>query len=163
PTTRYSGCWSHSEVNGLVLVARSDDPAPADVPDARFQWIGFDQIAAADGGKTFFTAAAYSPAGWFDGIWSSGPSRLRLIARSGMSAPGLDPSYRFTSLTYTRRTRISRDGQVSLLANTERNYLDTRQGLWADRGNGLELIAKDGDTVPGPSAPLRLTLTNLQL
>ncbi len=85
------------------------------------------------------------------GVWSNVGGQMRLVARAGDQAPGVPADAAFG--TFFRGLRFNDAGQTAFV-----NFLktgaggvnvDNRDGIWAQRAGGLELIARSGDPAPG--------------
>lgn len=143
--TNDQGVWSE-RLGQLNLVARKGDPAPGTAPNMVFNW--FREPALGGSGHIAFRANLIETGvevSNHQSIWSDGTNALRLVAKVGDPAPGLDPNTHFGHLF---DPSINADGRVlfsSYLAGTEDNSGDS---IWATDADGdPELILRRGDQI----------------
>jgi len=156
-SSNFNGFWSEGGGSGLALVARGGNPAPDtnvvfgslhdSFFDAEFAFGHSDQIAIV-GSLTGIGIDSSNR----DGIWSTGGGNgITLIARSGKAAPGTGPGVNYSLFD---RIAINSNGETAFRASLGLSgpgvNLMNDDGIWSEGGgNGLELIAREGDPVPG--------------
>jgi hypothetical protein len=86
------------------------------------------------------------------GLWSDRNGALELIARAGDQAPGTLPGVRFTGAS--NPIAMNDAGHVAFGANLTGSGVGTANnvGIWADRGTGVQLVARSRDPAPGMPA-----------
>jgi hypothetical protein len=151
-----SGIWI--ERGGqLGLLARSGDVAP-DTLGAVFY--GVSEPAMNRAGEVAFQAgllpgvgdAATANSG---GVWAERGGALRLVARSGDPAPGTPAGVTFGAIN---APLLNSAGQIALFADlkgVQTFPLTLDVGVWAERNNALELVARTGMQAPGAPAGTR--------
>lgn len=89
------------------------------------------------------------------GLFRTSGSGLIEVVREGDTAPGT--SAQFSGIT--PRFAHNDHGQIALAAYISGSGVnpDNNSGVWLDRGGGLELVVREGDTAPGvPDAELAM-------
>jgi len=131
----------------LVTVAISGDTAPG--TNSTFTFL--DTPVFNNAGQTAFFARTSGniPGSGNDGIWSEGGGNgLALIARAGNIAPGATESFRSLDSPI-----LNDAGQTAFLGILNNG---TDRGIWSEGGgNGLALIAREGNTAPGATETFR--------
>jgi hypothetical protein len=81
-------------------------------------------------------------------IWKEGGGVLTLVAQGGDAAPEAGAGAVFT---FVNRPSTNDTGRVAFTAGLTGTGVTTANdtGAWLDVGNGLELIVREGDAVPG--------------
>jgi hypothetical protein len=86
-------------------------------------------------------------------IWAGLPGGLTLAVREGDAAPGLAPGVRFAGFGSPGATAllINAGGQLSLRANLDGPGVSGANdtGLWVQESGQWQLVAREGDQVPG--------------
>ena len=146
-----AGIWSEGAGSGLALIARAGDAAP-DTSGAVFSTLGIPVINSA--GQTAFsgtltgTGISESNNG---GVWSEGGgSGLELVAREGDAAPGTSGAL-FSGF---RDVVLNDAGQTGFTGSVTGSGVSSsnNRGIWSEGGgNGLKLVAREGDAAPGTS------------
>ncbi len=130
------GAWI--ERNGtLELVTKTGTAAPG----LTTTFTSIDRLAINDGGQIALTTRLLNGR---EAIWSKGDDGLELVAQSGSPAPGTEPGVNFGP--FVTNPILNERGELAfytLLAG------DRGQGVWAERGGSLELIASSGQPAPG--------------
>ncbi|HMP04970.1 MAG TPA: hypothetical protein PJ982_01365, partial [Lacipirellulaceae bacterium] len=157
--------WAMTELSGegiwtgrpesLASVAVNGDSAPgaeSGVTFSRFSLLlGKEAPALNAAGQTAFTG--YLSGEELDllssrGIWSNGSGDLALVARGGTQAPGTENGINFDLFEAPVLNGTGRTAFTALLTgdgvNSSNNY-----GIWAEGVDGLELIARRGNSAPG--------------
>ena len=129
---------------------RGGDPAPFAQPGAAF--LGFSSPAISDGGHLAFAArltGADINGLSDDAVYVRSGEDLRLVARDSLDAPGLSRPARFDGF---EQVLVNSPGQVAFLASFNRFSDDVSltedTALYLEDGNGLNLIAREGDQAP---------------
>ena len=154
--TNDSGIWSEGGGNGLGLVAREGNVAPG--TGANFGPFSVSsRLSLNSAGQTAFLATLTGPE--IDptndsGIWSDGSGNgIELIARKGYLAPGTTAN--FDRLVVDTGIALNGKGQTafSFTLNGPGVNSTNDSGIWSEgNGNGLELVAREGNVAPGTSA-----------
>jgi hypothetical protein len=154
--TNNAGIWSDGKGNSLELVALEGNAAPG--ASAKFGSLldPFSGIALNNNGQTAFLASLTGPGvnNTNDlSIWSEGRGNgLELVAREGNLAPGT--SANFSDFVIIGAPSLNDFGQLAFLAELTGPGVDNtnERGIWRDAGgNGLQLVARNGDPAPGTS------------
>lgn len=87
------------------------------------------------------------------GIWSTGSGTLALVARTGDPAPGTGPGVIFNAFRLLDPV-IDGAGRTAFRAFVTGAGVtgDNDEGIWAQRADGLTLIAREGSPAPGTPA-----------
>lgn len=82
------------------------------------------------------------------GVWAADASGVELIARTGMSAPGVDGA---TFNYFYNMPAQNASGQTLFYAALSGDGLDetNNHGIWMDNDDGLSLYVRFGDSAPG--------------
>jgi hypothetical protein len=148
-----SGIWAGSGSGALSLRAREGDAAPG--TSATFgQLTDFGGIVLNDSGRITFRGSLLGAGvtGANDtGLWSDRSGTLQLIARAGNQAPGVPAGALFASPNSAVMNGAGHVGFVASLVGPGVNGTND-DGIWADRGAGLELVVRTGDRAPGTPA-----------
>ena len=130
----------------LELVAKPGDPAP-DVQDSTFGHFLLS-TSVNDAGRLALLATLDDEA--TSGIWAGQAGDLDLIALEGEHAPGTGDDVRFA--LFLSAPIVNAAGDVIFTALLEGQGVDASNdvGIWAADENGLRLIARTGDSAPGP-------------
>lgn len=82
-------------------------------------------------------------------IWSDRGGSFQILYREGEVAPGV-PGSKFEALFAPQINKLGRVAFVGEMKVGEGGVTeDTKKGLWAEDGNGLQLLARAGDPAPG--------------
>ena len=153
------GLW-HGEANSLDLIVREGFDAPLVEAGTRLRLIGPVYYLGSDGTVAFNGAmeGPDMPSTGAIGMWGWNSNNVRLVARSGTLAPGLNEGERFRSIG-TAKFSVASDGGVSFwsaLGNAAGVPYFDHDSVWTERGGSPELLAREGDAVPdvAPSATL---------
>ena len=158
--TNENGIWSEGGGNGLALVARSGNPAPGTSSGVNFSF--FSNPALNSAGQTAFAAnlaATGVNSTISSGIWSEGGGNgLALVARAGSAAPGTSSGVNFSSSTFRGNpfpVVINDAGRTAFPGRLSGTGVDDSndRGIWSEGGgNGLALVAREGNAAPGTSS-----------
>jgi hypothetical protein len=146
--------WSKGD-HGLELVAQSGSPAPGTESGVNFGPFVSNPILNERGELAFKALLA----GGRQGVWAQRGGNLKLIASSGQLAPGTAQGVTFSSLGFSRPA-INSNGDVVFGARLVGNgvgYFDD-EGIWADTGDSITLIARGGATAPGGDPAERFSM-----
>lgn len=153
------GLW-HGEANSLDLIVREGFDAPLVESGTRLRLIGPVYYLGSDGTVAFNGAmeGPDMPSTGAIGMWGWNSNNVRIVARTGTLAPGLDEGERFRSIG-TAKFSVASDGGVSFwsaLGNAAGVPYFDHDSVWTERGGSPELLAREGDAVPevSPSATL---------
>lgn len=141
----YSGVWIAAGTgSGLVEVVRSAEIAP----ETGLSFRNFSRSELSDNGKLVFSAELGNGFGP-DGVWRRDEiGNLSLVALEGNNAPG-------TSTTFSSfgGYSVNKDGRIVFVSGLLDVFGGATQtaGIWRDRDDGLELLARFGDPSPGTS------------
>ena len=148
-----SAIWQTDRNLGLVLVARKSEHAPDLPPEAR--WRATQNPVLNNSGKIAFNA-------WLTGGVFSNLNRaiyvgsrdegFSLVTRSGAHAPGTPDG---TTFELFSDVAVNDASQVAFYGNVVGPDVDSTNGvgIWSEgAGNGLALVARTGDPVPGATA-----------
>ncbi len=140
-----SGIWSSDD--GLVL--REGDPVAA-VPGGTHGKFG-NQIAANDAGWLAFDSAIVGVGGANRGVFSGPAANPGLVARRDDPAPGIPGATleRFLGVAQNAAGEVAFPAQVIGAVTPHDN-----DGLWTNAGGPLQLVAREGDEVPGSEGTL---------
>jgi hypothetical protein len=103
-------------------------------------------------GETAFSIAIKNPSTGIEdnrAVYKGNPTSLELVAQVGMAAPGTNAT--FGSGSYLSTVPINSSGDVAFsgyLAGAGVTSLNDT-GLWRTRGDSLELVAREGEPIPG--------------
>lgn len=146
-TSNDYGFWSEAS-GSLDLVAREGDPAPgmpAGVVFSRFN--GVPQMNAQ--GATTFRGEVTGPGisgDNFEGIWIGSAHNLQLVAQRGQTAPGLGPQATLSALGFPPLVNNSNQVTFSAFVGGVPDHL---YSIWTGAPGDLQLVALDGQQVPG--------------
>lgn len=166
-TANDSGIW-RSNGSTLEVAAREGSSAPG--TDAGIVFRDFDGTSFALGadGHVGFLGRLSTDFGGVTanndtGIWTDGSGPLALLAREGSQAPGTPPGVNFGGNGFGAPS-INAVGQAAFHANLQIGGSvtgDNDSGIWAQNGNSLDLVAREGDQAPGtPAGATFWTLLN---
>jgi hypothetical protein len=136
--------WSTAS-GSLALVARAGDVAPG-TGGAVFGGIG-TPASDASGAVTFPASVTGTgvDAGNENGIWSDRSGSLALVVRGGDAAPGTNGAVfsGFSTLA------VNGSGELAFVATLAGAGVDSTNdvGLWRERGGGLSLVVRTGDSL----------------
>ena len=147
------GIWTEGGGNGLAPIAIVDFPAPG-IPGAQFSALGTPILNAA--GQVAFSGFLSGTGNASDsGIWSGGGASdsLALAVRVEDEAPGTSNDIKFAG--GFANISINSSGEIafsSFLAGTDINS-NNNSGVWSEGGgNGLTLVAREGNAAPGTNS-----------
>jgi hypothetical protein len=141
------GLWVDNGV-GLRHIVQEGDMAPGRLSRFReFTSEGIDILGRAVflGHVEIIDGSVMRPE---TGVYAERNGHLEEILRDGTQAPGLPVGIQIKSI---HQPRINSIGQVTMhvdLSGPEIDIGDDR-AVYADRGNGVELLAREGDSIPG--------------
>lgn len=156
------GIWGEAAGSGLRMIARVGDQVPG-LP-AGVNFLNFSPPMTTPAGQILLHASLVGPG--IDltnntGVWrvtplEAGGTEFDLVVRDGDPAPGLPAGSTFTGFGHgfpdTSPVANVR-GEIALLGKFKRP--DERfgdSGIWSEGGgDGLQLVAKEGDPAPGTS------------
>ncbi len=141
-----------AEVN-IETVALTGDPAPGTPLGVKF--VGLETPLLDDAGQVAFEGSARDAAFTFGerGIWANAPGgSLELVAHGGTPgtpAPGTDPGVNFRN--FLEGPLFNRVGEVAFHAAIQGPGVDptNNKGIWTGAPGSLDLLARQGDPVPG--------------
>jgi hypothetical protein len=83
------------------------------------------------------------------GIWAGTPTALKLIARQGNQAAGIEPEGRYYYFLFN--PSINDAGQVAFLARLygTKDAPNDDSGIWTEQSGVLRLVAREGSNAPG--------------
>lgn len=142
-----SGLWI-DDGSGLRQVVREGDLVPG--LSAAFR--EFTSEAVDGFGRAWFIGNFYSddpPANLYErGLYVERNGKLEELLRTGAQAPGLPTGIQLESV---HSPRINSSGQVTVHVELSGRGIDigNEQAVYVDRGNGVELIARQGEEIPG--------------
>lgn len=158
-STNNEGLW-HGAANSLDLVVREGIEAPLVESGTRMRLLGPLYLLGSDGTVVFNGAmeGPNMPSSGSIGMWGWKSNNIRLVARSGTLAPGLDDGERLRSISTTKFS-VASDGSASFwsaLGNPPGTPYFEHDSIWAEHGGTPELLAREGDAVPevAPGATL---------
>ena len=141
--------WS-SGTGTFHAVAQEGEQAPGAPSGVVFQSFGFPVLS--DTGEIAFPATlgglGVSSAN-NQGIWLEKNGQLQLVARMGNQAIGAPAGVNFGSFS---DLRIASGGRVAFISTQLTGAGITTNndaGIWSDRGSGLQLAARKGNSAPG--------------
>ena len=140
------GFWSKGGSGGLTLVAREGDMAPGAGGDIFLQLDVFrGSPLLNDLGQIAFHGFLNSSSSTNSGIWlEGGGSGLALVAREGDAAPGAGGA----NFSGFNDPRLNDLGQTAFRGFLSSGFTDA--AIWSEGGgNGLALVAREGDMAPG--------------
>ncbi|WP_442484806.1 DUF7453 family protein [Aeoliella sp. SH292] len=150
-STLDSAAWVST--NGtLSLAARAGTPAPG---MASAMVLSYPGITGFNNAGQFVLSAGTFVAdeeGWFisgsQGLWTNRSGDLALLVQRGDTAPGTADE-KFARIG---GSLINSQGQIVFACSLESetgNFEDERWGIWTEGPNGFELVALEGEPVPG--------------
>lgn len=145
------------------VVAVTDDAAPGTEPGTTFTsyYGGFSAPIMGEDGRVSFTARLDGPAIHHDGddlptndggVWTGLPGSLRLVARVGDHAPGTPPGVELEALNgWGRAFDVTGTDPIGIHAELRGAGISSTgvDGYWVGNGQGLALLAREGDPAPG--------------
>jgi hypothetical protein len=137
------GIWSKTAA-GLALVPRAGEVAPGTpiIAGANTLFTDFSSPVLNDAGEIAFRAVLVGndvTANNMHGIWAERAGvGLRLVAREGAHAPGTDQSFAVLGLP-----AFNVRGRTAFAAR----LLGGGNGIWKEEIGGLQLVARNGDSV----------------
>ena len=145
--------------NDLHVTFESGTPAPG-ISGATLWYLPYNghysSLRANDFGEVGFLSAVSGTginSSNDGGYWAGPPDALRLVAREGQQAPGMDDGYAFNDLfQYPDLYTFNNNGDfvfVTDAAKDNNGALDRRQGLWREIDGELQLAVAQGMQVPG--------------
>jgi len=148
------GIWSEGTGVGVALVAREGNAAPGTAAGANFS--GFGNPVLNDAGQTAFQGFLDGPGVNGEnnsGLWSEGAGGgLALVAREGNQAPGTSAGVDFSILFPPVLNGAGQTAFHGRLTGTGVNA-SNNTGLWSEgAGDGLALVAREGNPAPGTPA-----------
>jgi hypothetical protein len=171
-------CWLLLGILALVLesqsvfaievrtVALTGQQAPGTDPGAVFN--GFSAPRLNDSGDIAFTATLQTGAAGVTasnafGLWKQTNGPLGLVARTGSQAPGAPAGVNFSTVA-NRRLAMNGSGQVVFDAQLQTGVAGVtggnQDGIWADSGSQLAMVARTGSQPPGvPAGAMYTTLS----
>jgi hypothetical protein len=148
--SRRVGIWSEGP-GGLDLVMRAGDPAPG--TPAGVTYTNHSSPALNNSGEVaFFSGLSGSVPG--SGMWAGEPDNIRLVARSGVQAPGAESGVAFGNVMIFpgfNEPALNNAGQVAFTATLAGPEVDGTNsfGIWSEGSGTLALVARSGSPAPG--------------
>lgn len=146
PTDTRSGIWA--ERKGTIELVVSENATPPGTPDGTLfsrNGGGGDLFIDAVGRVGVRNELRPDVEGFTGlGIWSETPGTLSLVALNGSPAPGTEGA----NFWILNAPLMGANGALAFSANVN-GYESVDQGIWAERANGLTLLARSGSAVPG--------------
>ncbi len=139
--------WRHDE-DGAALLVRQEDNAPG----TGKTFARFGTPALNDAGQIVFTAEMTNPNDYWrpeaGGVWMIDGDILKNILPAAMPAPGM-PGVTLHSAGGS--PVINGQGEVTFAAYLQGDGVthENDESLWRLKGDSLELIARQGDLIPG--------------
>ena len=154
-TSTAGGIWSRPAGGPLTLVARNGQ-AISGTPSGTLALNGppGQQLASGAGNTTAFTARVKDSAVNFTpGVFYSDGATLSLLAQAGTQAAGLPTGANYGSFSYGM-VRMDGQGKVTFFGLLEgpATTAFTDDAIWHGDANGLRLVARQGDAIPGEPA-----------
>jgi len=155
--TNWWTVWAGPRGN-VDLVARTGE-RPPDVTDGRvYAWPIVPSMARE--GHVAFNSGLLHPGHELPeqyGLWTGRPEAPRLVARTGMQAPGTEPGVHFSSTILTQTFTVNRRGAVAFPAAIDGPGVTpwTAAGIWAGTREDLSLVVRSGDPAPVPEPDSR--------
>jgi hypothetical protein len=153
PSQVNTGIWAERVGSGLQPLVLEGDLATGVGEDVRFAGLDGPVLNVAFGpeGDVAFRAAIEGPGldeSNDSGIWlAQRNSEVRLIAREGQPAPGVESGVTFRQLNTQSQLLVNGQGQVAFFAFLQGPGIDggNDRGIWAESKDGeLKLIARTG-------------------
>jgi hypothetical protein len=154
PTTAAdSGIWAERSGMGLQPLILEGNLAPGAGPDVRFANLDRLSLHASFGsaGDVALRAGLGGPAinaTNDSGIWlAQADGNVRLVAREGQPAPGVEAGVTFTGLNNSAISLVNAHGQVAFFGSLTGPGINASndRGIWAETAGGeLTLIARQG-------------------
>ncbi len=145
-TSNFGSVWAESSTGSLGLVAQDGEIAPGtDMP-----WTGssFSEVAFNDNGQVAFSGRVTLNPDFLGGVWRGSPGEVSPVIVPNEPAPGTTSQFRSGN-----SPQINNSGQVAFVGALVGTSQGRDSGLWSEgRGNGLELIAREGDQAAGSTA-----------
>jgi hypothetical protein len=152
------GFWLWSS-GSLSLVARESGAAPG-LSGATFAQMG-SGIGIGDGGTVAFCAVLAGTGVTADNessVWAGKPGALKLIAREGDAAPGLDPGVVFDDFVLGSMgditPSVNANGRIAFLSRVRGPGITDSNNdcLWVQDGDGvIRLVLREGTLIPNGS------------
>lgn len=134
----------------IELVARNRQRAPETGPDVFFRLTGVQFSLNAEGALAFATSLQSDgpdPNGNGTALYVGKPGALRLVARTGMPAPGLPPGAKFDGVA---TPALNSTGEVFFRAYIKSpGSTSSNESFWVGKPGQLRMIAQRGDPAPG--------------
>lgn len=139
-----SGVWAEAS-GALQLIAENGTLAPGSTD----VFSDFNDPRINDAGKLAFAASLSAAAAADTGIWSSGLGALTLVAREGEQAAGLGAGVVYGELV--NPPLLLHDGRIAMSGPITGSGVDVEHdtALWVQTAQGLQLVAREGDQIPG--------------
>jgi len=154
-----SGIWSQQPGGALTLVVLQGSPVPGAPAGTVFSDIipsPNAELASGPHGTTAFSAKVKDAAGHStEEIWYSDGTTLSLIAKSGTQGAGLPPGANYGTFEYgmIRMDAQAKTTFFGLLDPDGTVVTNTSDdAIWYGDANGLRLVARQGDQIPGQPA-----------
>lgn len=138
-----SSVW-RKNADGIALVAQEGNPAPG-LEGLDYGSVGLAGLSGSGNAVLRGWAWRGIRGELTDGIWlATASGETELVASEGQQAPGAEPGVQFAFNMFP-----SIGGSTVAFSTTtiDRNG-DYDNGVWADRGQGLQKVAASGDRVP---------------
>lgn len=150
-----TGIWL-GPPSDLALAARTGGAAPG-VTGATFSTLNVPW-ASQDGSKLAFTGVMNGvPSSTTSGLWVGAPGSLQLAAREGSQAAGFGTGVRYDTIVAGTQMRFSDvgvalDGFVTGTGISSTN----NEAVWISTGAAMQLVAREGQQLPGGPAGVLL-------
>jgi hypothetical protein len=156
-----NGIWSEGS-GSLKLVARSGSPAPGTSSGVNFQDFVFPPVDINNAGQIAFQAALIGNGvdqTNDDGIWSDRSGTLELVARRGSPAPGTASGVDFDAFSLSSWPVLNDAGQIAFRCHLTGIGVNATNnlGIWVERTDALELVARTGSPAPGTPSGVRFS------
>ena len=142
--------FSEGSGNGLMPIARTGDSAPGLGVGQKLSNLHYHSGINDLGQVAFRATVAGTGIRDIDfTIYMSVNNNLELVARGGTPIPGDEKGVNFSSLATP--SNINSQGQVAFIANLQGTVDESNdKGIFSEGGgNGVSLIAREGDQAPG--------------
>jgi hypothetical protein len=143
-STNARGLWTGSAGN-LNLIVRDGDQAPGLAGGVKLLDVakyGCSNLSRR--GELAFSSYLQGPGivNNNEGLWSGMPGSYRLVAQKGDLAPGAVESWQY--FDHFKGVSLNSSGEMAFSAQ-----MHTGEGIWTDRGDGLEVLACSNMAAPG--------------
>ena len=145
-------CFVWGKPGDMRVVAREGEIAPGTNQEfAHLAGLNGLKLAMGGGNDIAFQAQLATTTGSSAGVWAGPATNLMLLAQDGGAAPGFAGAT-FQNLIFTT-VRLNPSGKLAFSGQT--SAFPTDEGVWAGTTNGLQLVFKEGNAIPGLNMTFR--------